>query len=149
MSIRRAKRSDIPAIVDILTKAFWNEDAVGQFMHPHRDVYPDDVKKYWRRNLRSVWWEKNHWQLVVVSDEGTIVGFAGWALVDGEFQANTAVLILWLFCHFGNTRRTSRTLKLIIDANILLAFLRSEVAKRLSTSISIPKTKIPQSTKEN
>lgn len=144
MSIRRAKRSDIPAIVDVLTKAFWNEDAVGRFMHPHRDVFPDDVKKYWRGILRSSWWQENHSQLVVVDDEGTVVGYAGWALVDGEFKQTRLFMFCGSFVIFG-VQDVSRTLKLIIDANILLAFLVGEVARRLSTLMSIPKSKILRS----
>lgn len=89
MSIRPTTRSDIPAIVDILTKAFWDEDAVGRFMHPHREQYPDGVKKFWRRSLRSIWWEGSHSLLVAVNDQGVIVGYANWKLSGGEFKAAT------------------------------------------------------------
>ncbi|TID26480.1 acyl-CoA N-acyltransferase [Venturia nashicola] len=82
MSVRHADKSDITAIIDILTQAFWDEDAVGRFMHPHRDRYPDDVKKYWRGVLRENWWKKGYSALVVVDDQEIVVAFAGWAFVD-------------------------------------------------------------------
>lgn len=84
MSIRPATKKDIPSILHILTTAFWDEDAVGRFMHPHRDKYPNDVSKYWRGVVRESWWRGNHhWQIVVVDGEGVVVGFAGWVFVDG------------------------------------------------------------------
>jgi L-amino acid N-acyltransferase YncA len=86
MSIRPATRNDIPAIVDILTKAFWDEDAVGRFMHPRREDFPDDLKKFWRRGLRSIWWEEGHSLLVAVNRDGVIVGYANWKVFGGKFE---------------------------------------------------------------
>lgn len=83
MSIRPATRGDIPAIVETLTKAFWNEDAVGRFMHPYREQYPSHLDKYWRRILRGGWWDTHHTHLVAINDEGKIVGFSKWTLVGG------------------------------------------------------------------
>lgn len=104
MSIRHAQRSDIPVIVDILAKAFWDEDAVGRFMHPYREQYPHDMKKYWRRTLRETWWKENHSQLVIVNEQRIVVGYAGWALVDGELSVNKHYPYLVALLALGDTR---------------------------------------------
>lgn len=72
--------------MDILTKAFWDEDAVGRFMHPRREDFPDDLKKFWRRGLRSIWWEEGHSLLVAVNRDGVIVGYANWKVFGGKFE---------------------------------------------------------------
>lgn len=87
MSLRPATTRDIPSITNLLTQAFWDEDAISRFMHPHRAQYPNDVAKYWRRGLRGSWWEEGRTHLVVEGEEGVgVVGYAAWVFVDdGEF----------------------------------------------------------------
>jgi L-amino acid N-acyltransferase YncA len=79
MVIRAITAADIPAIVEILTAAFWNEDAIGRFMHPRRDEFPYDVKKYWRHKIRVDYLDYRHTFMVAV-DESTdkVVGVADW-----------------------------------------------------------------------
>ncbi|QDS70901.1 hypothetical protein FKW77_006302 [Venturia effusa] len=81
ISTRPAQNTDIQSIIHLLTQAFWNEDAVGRFLHPHRHRFPDDVSKYWRRGLRETWWERGREHVVVVDGEGVVVGYAGWVFV--------------------------------------------------------------------
>jgi hypothetical protein len=85
ITIRKATKKDIPRIVDIFTAAFWDEDAVGVYLHSNKTQFPNDVKKFWRRKLRMDW--PTHTVMVAaISNEneteyGRIIGVANWEMV--------------------------------------------------------------------
>jgi hypothetical protein len=83
--IRRATSSDKKHIVAILTTAFWLEDAVGVYIHTKKEKYPEDVKKFWRRNLRCDWPTCDIEVAVLFNGEnaGKVVGVAIWELKGG------------------------------------------------------------------
>jgi hypothetical protein len=49
--IRKAHLADIPRMAEILTASFWDECAIGRFMHPKRKEHPRDYYRYWRRRV--------------------------------------------------------------------------------------------------
>jgi hypothetical protein len=78
MIVRNATASDLNAIANILAKAFWDEDATGRFMHPHRESYPQDFEEWWRRRVRVHWWDYRFQILVSTTDKGEVTGVAEW-----------------------------------------------------------------------
>ena len=76
--IRDAAQADLSSLAFILKSSFWNEDAVGRFMHPDRESYPQDVQRYWYRRLRASWWDPSHRLVVAENAEGLAVGIADW-----------------------------------------------------------------------
>jgi L-amino acid N-acyltransferase YncA len=78
MSIRPARYSDLDIIANILAAAFWNGDAIGRFMHPHREKYPQDFQEWWKRRVRAHWWDYKFTLLVSTDDDGKVTGFAEW-----------------------------------------------------------------------
>jgi hypothetical protein len=77
--IRPATTRDITAISQVLTAAFWDEDAVGRFKHPRRARFPADVRRFWHRKMRA---SVTHWAhdvIVAVDAESREVrGVADW-----------------------------------------------------------------------
>ncbi|KAF2402028.1 acyl-CoA N-acyltransferase [Trichodelitschia bisporula] len=73
MPIRPATAPDLPALAAILTRAFWDEDATGRFLHPHRAAYPADVHTYWERRLRPACydWQTDILLCTAASEEST------------------------------------------------------------------------------
>ena len=55
MSIRHAQHSDQPAMAQIATKAFIDDELFGELIHPHRKQYPEDVQMFWLKRLRKAW----------------------------------------------------------------------------------------------
>ncbi|RAR04200.1 hypothetical protein DDE82_004639 [Stemphylium lycopersici] len=53
--LREAQPSDEPAIVEVCTRAFFDEDLFGRIIHPHRASYPDDVQIFWHNFIRHDW----------------------------------------------------------------------------------------------
>jgi hypothetical protein len=88
ITIRKGTKKDISRIVDILTSAFWDEDAVGIYLHPKKTRFPSHVKKFWRRKLRMDW--VTHTIMVAVIDNeketehGKVVGLASWYMNGGS-----------------------------------------------------------------
>jgi len=78
MPIRLARYADLEAAARIYTAAFWDEDVLGNQMHPHREQYPSDVLEHWRRVVRAAWWDWAHVFVVATTDGGEVVGLAYW-----------------------------------------------------------------------
>ncbi|EGP84152.1 unnamed protein product [Zymoseptoria tritici ST99CH_1A5] len=55
MPIRPATYADLVPAAKVLAKAFFNEPLYGQYMHPHREQYPDDVYLTFLHKLRLAW----------------------------------------------------------------------------------------------
>jgi hypothetical protein len=77
--IRHVKYQDLLAVARILAAAFWDEDAVGRFMHPEREKFPKDVERWWTRKLRYTFVLWQHEMLIAVDPTGRVVGFADWS----------------------------------------------------------------------
>jgi hypothetical protein len=91
VDIRLATKADREHIVEILTLGFWDEDAIS-WMSPHRDEFPDDMKKFWRRSLRPEW-PVNRFMVAVLTKEhkeaGKVVGVANWRLRGAKISTRT------------------------------------------------------------
>ncbi|KAL1306606.1 hypothetical protein AAFC00_005289 [Neodothiora populina] len=53
MPIRQATWRDLPLAAQVAASAFWDEDLLGPFMHPHRKTYPSDMALWFMRQLRK------------------------------------------------------------------------------------------------
>jgi hypothetical protein len=84
--IRKARVNDISAMADLLTQAFWHEDAAGRFMHPYRDEHPKDFFRYWRRRVARAMcdWHRELFVASLTDAEGTVVGVADWSDYSGQ-----------------------------------------------------------------
>jgi hypothetical protein len=87
MPLRPARHSDLPAISAILAAGFWDEEVVGDIMHPHRRQHPHDYAEYWHRKVREMYWNWSHVAIVSYEmkeeEEGggqaeVITGVADW-----------------------------------------------------------------------
>lgn len=85
MRMRRMLPADIPALADIATDAFWN-DEVFAWIFPDRAQFPDDFKRYWVGLFRFHLY-KPGWHCFVSETEGVdpmwsgqsdLTGFAMW-----------------------------------------------------------------------
>ncbi|KAI4690266.1 hypothetical protein J4E81_007418 [Alternaria sp. BMP 2799] len=75
--LRPARLSDLSAIATVWTAAFFDDEIIGELMHPHRDEYPDDVYWFLLRGIRERFWDWRH-RFMVVTDDGKVVGAADW-----------------------------------------------------------------------
>jgi len=80
--LRNAGFSDLPSIARVWHAGFFDDEIIGDIMHPHRQEHPEDVYWFLLRGLRERFWDWRH-QLVVVSVEDgkggeTVVGAADW-----------------------------------------------------------------------
>jgi hypothetical protein len=79
--LRPAQISDLSSIARIWAAAFFDDEIIGQIMHPHRKQYPDDVYWFLLRGIRERFWDWRHQFMVVTVDEGSgerVVGAADW-----------------------------------------------------------------------
>lgn len=77
MPLRRAQYSDLTQIVDILTKAFYN-DPLNEYFFPNRQKYPDDYLLDCMYDVKIGWWKYD--RVWIVSHEGSIInGVVSWA----------------------------------------------------------------------
>jgi hypothetical protein len=82
-TLRPAQYSDIPQIARCWYHAFFNDEIIGDLMHPHRTQYPEDVYWFLLRGIRERFWDWRHRFIVVTvqdQDGGSerIVGAADW-----------------------------------------------------------------------
>ncbi|CAN9146449.1 unnamed protein product [Alternaria alternata] len=75
--LRAAGILDLSAIATVWTAAFFDDEIIGEIMHPHRKDYPDDVYWFLLRGIRERFWDWRH-QFIVVTDNGKVVGAADW-----------------------------------------------------------------------
>jgi hypothetical protein len=69
MPTRRATWSDLLPASKILAEAFHDDYLFGDFIHPRRTEFPDDVYLYWLRFLREVYYTEPGEYLVVSYQE--------------------------------------------------------------------------------
>ncbi|KAF2866334.1 acyl-CoA N-acyltransferase [Massariosphaeria phaeospora] len=80
-TLRLAQSSDLSAIASCWYYAFFHDDVIGDFMHPHRDQHPHDVYWFHYRGIRERFWDWRHQFIVaVVTEDGKekVVGAADW-----------------------------------------------------------------------
>ncbi|KAI4636863.1 hypothetical protein J4E93_010879 [Alternaria ventricosa] len=75
--LRAAKFSDLASIATVWAAAFFDDEIIGELMHPHRKEYPDDVYWFLLRGIRQRFWDWRH-RFIVVIDDGKVVGAADW-----------------------------------------------------------------------
>lgn len=80
--LREARFSDLNSIAHVWHKAFFDDEIIGDIMHPHRQEYPEDVYWFLLRGIRERFWNWRHRFLVVVTEDEhgieQIVGAADW-----------------------------------------------------------------------
>ncbi|KAF2010154.1 hypothetical protein BU24DRAFT_455288 [Aaosphaeria arxii CBS 175.79] len=79
--LRLATASDLPAIARCWYYAFFDDEVIGDLMHPHREESPEDVYYFLLRGVRERFWDWRHQFIVItVIEEGIerIVGAADW-----------------------------------------------------------------------
>ncbi|KAF2850849.1 hypothetical protein T440DRAFT_468010 [Plenodomus tracheiphilus IPT5] len=85
-SLRPARFADLNSVARIWTAAFFEDEIIGDLMHPNRKDYPEDVYWFLLRGVREHFWNWRHHLIVATidstSDKGhaseTIVGAADW-----------------------------------------------------------------------
>ncbi|KAI4169313.1 MAG: hypothetical protein LQ343_005811 [Gyalolechia ehrenbergii] len=86
MPLRIASTRDLPSIAAIFAAAFWHERIIGEVMHPYRENFPNDFRRFWRHQVEEWYWNYSH-QLVVAytvrqnemgQDEEVLTGVADW-----------------------------------------------------------------------
>ncbi|KAF2277348.1 uncharacterized protein EI97DRAFT_432227 [Westerdykella ornata] len=83
-SLRLARYSDLADIARCWYHAFFDDEIIGDMMHPNRKQYPEDVYWFLLRGIRERFWEWRHQFIVVtvkVGDKERIVGAADWRRV--------------------------------------------------------------------
>ncbi|KAH7072390.1 acyl-CoA N-acyltransferase [Paraphoma chrysanthemicola] len=75
--LRAARLSDLSSIAAVWAAAFFDDEIIGEIMHPHRNEHPDDVYWFLLRGIRERFWDWRH-QFMVVTDGGKVVGAADW-----------------------------------------------------------------------
>ncbi|KAJ4986525.1 Puromycin N-acetyltransferase 2 [Stagonosporopsis vannaccii] len=88
MNLRLAQKSDEPSIVEICTRAFFDEDLFGRVIHPHRNEFPQDVQIFWHQWVRTDWSNPQNKIIVAVTiddaDQEKIIGVAIWQRQGGD-----------------------------------------------------------------
>jgi adenosine deaminase len=81
LQFREARFSDLSAIASVWTDAFFDDELIGDIMHPHRKQYPQDIYWFLLRGVRERFWDWRHQFVVVTVKDGNserIVGAADW-----------------------------------------------------------------------
>src|SRR5690242_6594435 len=91
MDLRLAKPSDEASIVEICTRAFFEEDLFGRVIHPYRDECPQDVQIFWHQWVRKDWSNPRNKIIVAVTtnddQQEKIIGAAIWQRQGGDDDA--------------------------------------------------------------
>ncbi|KAH7064014.1 acyl-CoA N-acyltransferase [Paraphoma chrysanthemicola] len=75
--LRPARLTDLSSIAAVWAAAFFDDEIIGEIMHPHRNEHPDDVYWFLLRGIRERFWDWRH-QFMVITDGGKVVGAADW-----------------------------------------------------------------------
>ncbi|KAF2661095.1 acyl-CoA N-acyltransferase [Lophiostoma macrostomum CBS 122681] len=84
LTLRLATLSDLPAIARCWYHAFFDDEVIGDMMHPHRNDHPKDVYWFLLRGIRERFWDWRHQFIVVTAREDgkdRLVGAADWRRV--------------------------------------------------------------------
>ncbi|MCJ1402732.1 hypothetical protein MMC11_005953 [Xylographa trunciseda] len=91
MPIRVARHSDLFTISSIFAAGFYDEEVVGDLMHPYRSQYPQDYLAYWRRKCWERWWDYSRVFMVSFEQDGNggkevLTGVADWQRVGSGWE---------------------------------------------------------------
>lgn len=79
---RLARLSDLPSIARVWYRAFFDDEIIGEIMHPHRNEHPEDVYWFLLRGIRERFWDWRHrfWVVVIQDEYGseTIAAAGDW-----------------------------------------------------------------------
>ncbi|KAH9874833.1 hypothetical protein J1614_004320 [Plenodomus biglobosus] len=84
--LRPARLADLNSVAKVWTAAFFDDEIIGDLMHPNRRQYPDDLYWFLLRGIREHFWNwRNHLVIATIvttdeqghSNEG-IAGAADW-----------------------------------------------------------------------
>jgi hypothetical protein len=81
LQFREARLSDLSAIASVWTDAFFDDELIGDIMHPRRNQYPQDIYWFLLRGVRERFWDWRHQFVVVTVKDGSserVVGAADW-----------------------------------------------------------------------
>ncbi|EMC96734.1 hypothetical protein BAUCODRAFT_487916 [Baudoinia panamericana UAMH 10762] len=82
MPVREAVNNELLPVSHMLARAFIDRPKLGEFLHPYRDKYPNDMYLYFLRKLREAYARGPVDNLILVSfeddEKGTITGTALW-----------------------------------------------------------------------
>lgn len=79
--LRKARLFALPTIAKVWTSAFFDDEIIGEIMHPNRKYYPNHVYWFLLRGIRERYWDWRHQFLVACTLENgveKIVGAADW-----------------------------------------------------------------------
>ncbi|PSN61944.1 hypothetical protein BS50DRAFT_475411, partial [Corynespora cassiicola Philippines] len=82
--IRIATSADLPAIARCWYDAFFDDEIIGNLMHPNRKKYPEDVYWFLLHGIRERYWDWRHQFIVaILSENGSegVIGAADWRRV--------------------------------------------------------------------
>ncbi|KAF2744789.1 hypothetical protein M011DRAFT_528121 [Sporormia fimetaria CBS 119925] len=81
-NLRKARFTDLSSIARVWHRAFFDDEIIGDIMHPHREQYPEHVYWFHLRGIRERFWDWRHQFMVVVTTNGqnqeVVVGAADW-----------------------------------------------------------------------
>jgi hypothetical protein len=86
LQLREARFSDLSAIASVWTDAFFDDELIGDIMHPRRKQYPQDIYWFLLRGVRERFWDWRHQFVVVTVKDGNserVVGAADWRRLGG------------------------------------------------------------------
>lgn len=81
--LREARITDLSSIARVWTVAFFDDEIIGQIMHPYRNQFPEDVYWFLLRGIRERFCDWRHRFMVVTltsnaGEKETVVGAADW-----------------------------------------------------------------------
>lgn len=81
-TLRPARFSDLTSIAHIWHRAFFDDEIIGEIMHPYRKEYPEDVYWFLLRGVRERYWSWRHrfWVVTTKDAHGVeqVAGAADW-----------------------------------------------------------------------
>jgi GNAT superfamily N-acetyltransferase len=105
MPIRPATFADLLPAAHVCSKAFFDEDLFGKYMHPARASYPGDVYLFFLRSLRVDFFDARNVVMVShVKDQASrITGVAVWVRkgAGGDSMAASQSWLMWFTGRFG------------------------------------------------
>ena len=81
-TLRQARLWDLGSIARVWHKAFFDDEIIGDIMHPNRRQFPEHVYWFLLRGVRERFWDWRHQFMVVVTKDSqnkeVVVGAADW-----------------------------------------------------------------------
>jgi len=62
----------------IAAQAFFDDELLGDLIHPHRHQYPEDMHLWWLKRMRKGWTDPRNHFLVSTSKDGEVAAWVQW-----------------------------------------------------------------------